>query len=77
MECSEIETMGQDFCQNCEPDTFLKNILTFIFSCSNIIKNSGAQTVDVEIKAVDALTERPDAEKGWRCRLLNGPRRAQ
>ncbi len=59
------------------PVTFLKNILTFIFSCSNIIKNSGAQTVDVEIKAVDALTERPDAEKGWKSRLLNGPRRAQ
>jgi len=38
--------------------------------------NSGTQTIDVEIKAVYALTERPEAEKGWRSRLLNGPRRA-
>lgn len=39
--------------------------------------NSGTQTVDVEIKTVRALTERPEAEKGWKSRLLNGPRRAQ
>ena len=38
--------------------------------------NSGTQTVEVEIKTVDALTERPDAEKGRKCRLLNGPLRA-
>ena len=30
----------------------------------------------MEIKTVNALTERPDAEKGWKSRLLNGPRRA-
>ena len=35
------------------------------------------ETVDVEIKTVRALTERPDAEKGWKRSLLNGPRRAQ
>ena len=34
------------------------------------------ETEEVEIKTVNALTERPDAEKGWKCRLLNGPRRA-
>ena len=42
----------------------------------NIKLHSGHQTEEVEIKTVDALTERPDAEKGWKCRLLNGPRRA-
>ncbi len=31
----------------------------------------------MEIKTVRALTERPEAEKGWKCRLLNGPRRAR
>jgi len=30
----------------------------------------------VEIKTVYVLTERPDAEKGWIYRLLNGPLRA-
>lgn len=29
------------------------------------IKYSGKKTIDVEIKTVRALTERPDAEKGW------------
>ncbi len=38
--------------------------------------NSGLETEEVEIKTVGALTERPVAEKGWKCRLLNGPRRA-
>lgn len=58
-------------------DRISKKHLTHIFVWSNIVKiNSGTQTVEVEIKTVNALTERPVAEKGWRCRLLNGPLRA-